>query len=202
MRVRIRRFGTLRFPNEADLSVAVPSSSRVCSPLRCTLEFHSYPPTRAPPRRTSGAHDRDSRHALSLPFDPSRRERRTEVSLLVWPLLTSRSVVDNSPRRHPFKHEARSPQVRMMAFPAQPPDLHRPSVGRESFAVMGPLTLLGTASYPVSVRRLDGFATPLLSALPSRSAPCGSLRSLRPSSGRTFTSGPSPMLGTPKKSQR
>ncbi|CAA9299083.1 MAG: hypothetical protein AVDCRST_MAG68-211, partial [uncultured Gemmatimonadetes bacterium] len=35
--------------------------------------------------------------------------------------------------------------------------------------------------------------------LPSRSAPCGSLRSLRPSSGRTFTSGPSPMLGTPQR---
>ncbi|CAA9332785.1 MAG: hypothetical protein AVDCRST_MAG68-2511, partial [uncultured Gemmatimonadetes bacterium] len=33
----------------------------------------------------------------------------------------------------------------------------------------------------------------------SRSAPCGSLRSLRPSSGRTFTSGPSPMLGTPQR---
>lgn len=30
------------------------------------------------------------------------------------------------------------------------------------------LALLGNASYPVSVRRLAGFATPLLSALPSR----------------------------------
>src|SRR5690606_13618259 len=68
--------------------------------------------------------------------------------------------------------------------------------GRESFAFHCTLALLGSASYPVSVRRLDGFATPLLSALPSRSALCGSLRSLRPSSGRTFTSGPSPMLGT------
>src|SRR5687768_7358300 len=86
-----------------------------------------------------------------------------------------------------------------MAFPAQPPDLRRLSFGRESFAVIGPLALLGNASYPVSVRRLDGFATPLLSALPSRSAPCGSLRSLRPSSGRTFTSGSLFMLGTPRK---
>ena len=73
VRVRIRRFGTLRFPNKADLSVEIPSSPSACSPLRCTLEFHSYPPTRAPPRRTSGAHDRDSRHALSLPFGPSHR---------------------------------------------------------------------------------------------------------------------------------
>jgi hypothetical protein len=55
-----------------------------------------------------------------------------------------------------------------MAFPAQPPDLHRPSFGRESFAFHCTLALLGSASYPVSVRRLDGFATPLLSALPSR----------------------------------
>ncbi len=68
-----------------------------------------------------------------------------------------------------------------------------------AIAVTGPLALLGNASYPVSVRRLDGFATPLLSALPSRSAPCGSLRSLRPSSGRTFTSGPLFMLGTPQE---
>jgi hypothetical protein len=36
------------------------------------------------------------------------------------------------------------------------------------------LALLRSASYPVSFRRLDGFATPLLSALPSQSAPCGS----------------------------
>lgn len=86
-----------------------------------------------------------------------------------------------------------------MAFPAQPPDLRRLGLGRKSFAVSGPLALLGTASYPVSVRRLDGFATPLLSALPSRSAPCGSLRSLRPGSGGTLTLRPSPMLGIPQK---
>ena len=55
-----------------------------------------------------------------------------------------------------------------MAFPAQPPDLRRLSFGRESFAFLCTLALLGNASYPVSVRRLDGFATPLLSALPSR----------------------------------
>jgi hypothetical protein len=55
--------------------------------------------------------------------------------------------------------------------------------------------LSGEAGAVHSVRPRDGFATPLLSALSSRSAPCSSLRSLRPSSGRTFTSGPSPMLG-------
>jgi hypothetical protein len=41
-----------------------------------------------------------------------------------------------------------------MPFPAQPPDLHRPSLGRESFAASGPLALLDSASYPISVRRL------------------------------------------------
>ena len=42
----------------------------------------------------------------------------------------------------------------MVAFPAQPPDLHRLSFGRESFAVHGPLALLGSAYYPVRVPRL------------------------------------------------
>ena len=41
-----------------------------------------------------------------------------------------------------------------MAFSAQPPDLHRPSLGRESFAAVGPLALPDSASYPVPVRRL------------------------------------------------
>ena len=59
-------------------------------------------------------------------------------------------------RRRPFRREARSPQVRTVTFPAQPPDLRRLSLGRESFAFMCPLALLGNASYPVSVRRLAG----------------------------------------------
>jgi hypothetical protein len=41
-----------------------------------------------------------------------------------------------------------------MAFSAQPPDLHRLSLGRESFAAVGPLALLDSASYPIPVRRL------------------------------------------------
>jgi hypothetical protein len=42
----------------------------------------------------------------------------------------------------------------MVAFPAQSPDLHRLSFGRESFAVPCPLALLGTALYPVLVHQL------------------------------------------------
>lgn len=41
-----------------------------------------------------------------------------------------------------------------MTVSAQSPDLHRLSVGRESFAVIGPLALLGNASYPIPVRQL------------------------------------------------
>src|SRR5437870_2386988 len=61
-------------------------------------------------------------------------------------------------------------------------------LGRESFAVSCPLALIGPASDPVSVRRPAGLATPLLSATPSRSLPCGSLGSLRPTPQRTCTS--------------
>ena len=40
-----------------------------------------------------------------------------------------------------------------MTFPARLPDLRRLTFGRESFAVIGPLALVGTASDPVSVRQ-------------------------------------------------
>jgi hypothetical protein len=41
-----------------------------------------------------------------------------------------------------------------MTFSAQPPDLHRLSLDRESFAAFCPLALLGSASYPIPVRQL------------------------------------------------
>jgi hypothetical protein len=45
-----------------------------------------------------------------------------------------------------------------VAFSARLPGLQHLSFGRESFAVIGPLALLGTASYPVSVRQpADSF---------------------------------------------
>ena len=54
----------------------------------------------------------------------------------------------------------------MMTFPAPSPDLHRLSLGRESFAAIGPLALLGRACYPVRVPRRAGslpaaFSRPL-----------------------------------------
>src|SRR5712691_10119627 len=67
---------------------------------------------------------------LSHPFGPSppvnlpapRRLSRLPASPTVLrPLLTSRAAS----RRRPFRHKARSPQVRNSAFLAQPPDLRR-----------------------------------------------------------------------------
>ena len=50
-----------------------------------------------------------------------------------------------------------------MAFSAQPPDLHRLSLGRQSFAALGPLALLDSASYPIPVRRLTDSLAPSFS---------------------------------------
>lgn len=66
-------------------------------------------------------------------------------------LLTSRSVL----RRRPFRHEARSHQVRTRSFPAQPQDLRDFDL-TTGFAVMSLLALLHRASYPILVDRLMG----------------------------------------------
>ena len=47
----------------------------------------------------------------------------------------------------------RSPQIRRLPFAARPPDLHRLIFDHEGFALLGPLALIGSAFYPVSVRR-------------------------------------------------
>jgi len=99
--------------------------------------------------------------------------------------------------RRPFRHKARSPQVRTMAFPAQPPDLRRfasvvrasRSSARSPCSAAPPIRFLFVGS--------TGSLPRFFQRSPHGIAPCGSLRSLRPSSGRTLTSGPSPMLGTP-----
>ena len=50
------------------------------------------------------------------------------------------------------------PRQDASAVPARAPELRGLTVGRESFAVTGPLTLVGPASYPVAVRRPTGLA--------------------------------------------
>ena len=69
---------------------------------------------------------------------------------LLRPLLTSHSGL----RRRPFRHKARSPQVRTQSFPAQPPDLRSLILDPKSFAIFCSLALIGFALYPVLVHRL------------------------------------------------
>jgi hypothetical protein len=89
------------------------------------------------------------------------------------PRLTSRSDL----HRRPFRHEARSPQVRTHSFTARPPDLrHRNLVTRASRSLAR-----SPCSVPPSIRFL--FIGPQLrSALPphnrSPSCSCASLHSL------------------------
>ena len=80
---------------------------------------------------------------------------------LLRPLLTSRSGL----HRRPFRHEARSPQVRTHSFIAQPPDLRRLTLGHKSFAVICPLALVRTAFYLVLVHRLAIYAPRFLPTL-------------------------------------
>ena len=99
----------------------------------------------------------------SLSFGPSPFWRHLIGHLLelLRPLLTSRS----SSHCRPFRHKARSPQVRTHSFIAQPPDLRRPTLGHKSFAVSCPLALGGNALYPVLVHRLTIYAPRFLPTL-------------------------------------
>ena len=105
----------------------------------------------------------------SFSFSPSS----TLASKLLRLRLTSRS----GSHRHPFRHKARSPQVRTHSFTARPPDLRRrPLVTRASRSVAR-----SPWSAPPSIRFL--FIGPQLrSTLPphtrSPSCSCASLRSL------------------------
>ena len=123
---------------------------------------------------------------------------------LLWPLLTSRSAV--FPRRRPFRRKARSPQVRYVTFPAQPPDLRRLTLGCWSFAVVCPLAPVGTASYPVSVRQL-AVSLPASFSADLAVGPVARLVALRFARGRcnllpqrTFTSKPRPCWAHKRKS--
>ena len=113
MRVRIRRFGTLRFPVQADLSAVVRSSPIVSVPRfavlsGCTLCFsESSADVRGHLWNTIEIRTIPSPFRSALRIGAVHGPRSPP---LLWPLLTSRSAVDNSPRRRPFRHEARSPQ--------------------------------------------------------------------------------------------
>ena len=90
---------------------------------------------------------------LLRPFSDSRR--------LIRPLLTSRSAS----WRRPFRHKARSPQVRTRSFTAQPSHLRRLALGHKSFAVACLFALAGAASDAIRVPRLTVFAPCFLPTL-------------------------------------
>ena len=109
-------------------------------------------------------------------------------------LLRRRLTPRTAPLRCPFRHEARSPQVRASTFEARPLDIRRPALATRAswFQAHSP-------------RRTDASIQFLFIGLPLRSAlplhgrspfrSCALLRSRWPVHGRTFTFGWMPMLG-------
>ena len=85
-----------------------------------------------------------------------------------------------------------------MTFPAQSPDLRRfPLVaGASRSVVRSPRSAAPRIRFLFVDSRVRST---LRSAYASRRTPCASLRSLRPGSGRTFTSKSSPMPGPPQR---
>ena len=91
------------------------------------------------------------------------------------------------------------PGVRHNSFAAQPPDLLlRFYVYLSGFGLYGNLALR-LALYPVSVRRLAGFATPLPPPSPLLMPACGSLHLAVNTCGGTFTRKNCAVPGTPIK---
>ena len=150
----------------------------------CPPEPSALRPARRYPRlrirHSSSEHRRD--------FNPPEQHAAQRT---LRPRLTSRSAS----QRCPFRHKARSPQVRLR-------DLHRTAagstqwlLGRYGFAVSRPLALTHHALYPVPVRRLAvllrASSRPHLAVTLLRfaSARCGLLTQ------RTFTSKSRAMRG-------
>ena len=142
---------------------------------------------------------------MAIPLQGSRatypplRSALQRITRLLWPRLTSRSVI---PRR-PFRHKARSPRVRALTFSARPPDLRSFAlITRASrFYARSPCSATPCIRFLFIGSRLR-FTLPLHARSPSRS--CASLHSLWPTYERTFTSKIMPMPGVrePQARQR
>ena len=123
---------------------------------------------------------------------------------VLWPQLTPGHYTLFRTRLHSafasvFASLTGPPGVRHNSFAAQPPDLLlRFYVYPWGFSLFCNLTHR-LASYPVSVRRLFGFATPLLPLLPLLVAACGSLHLAVNTRGGTCTCKNRAMPGTQKK---
>ena len=123
---------------------------------------------------------------------PSRSALHRAFAWLLWPLLTSRSAVRTA---SPFRAQGEISPGKVSDLLRATAGFTLTACGRESFAVACPLALPCTPAIRflfVSPR----VRYPLLSALPSRSAPCGSLGSLRPTPQGTSTPKSQSMLGT------
>ena len=122
---------------------------------------YAHPP-RSPQHLTHGL---AALHVLRLShsFGPSRSPSGLVglVLPLLQPLLTSRSGTS----RRPFRHKARSPQVRVAHLHRTTAASTPPRLGHKSFAVLGPLALLGNAFYAVLVHRLAIYAPRFLPTL-------------------------------------
>ena len=104
---------------------------------------------------------------------------------VLWPQLTPGHYAFIS--HSAFASLTGPPGVRHNSFAAQPPDLLlRFYVYLSGFGLLCTLAHR-LASYPVSVRRLLGFATPLPPLLPLLVAACGSLHLAVNTRGGTFT---------------
>ena len=124
---------------------------------------------------------------------PSRSALRRTTRLL-RPLLTSRS----GQARRPFRHKARSPQVRTRSFAAQSPHLRHLALTTRASQPSACSPCL--AAPQMRFVYLDsGFRSTLPSHARSPSRSCASLRSLWSACGRTRTSKIAPMLGAQKK---
>src|SRR5688572_15149742 len=131
MRVRIRRFGRLRAGASALARTTTNSISRWSSPelpsprrrrgFTAALAMGGFTPCLQGELRLLGHLEPspfETHGRFCSPFRSALHPAHT-TAWLIWPRLTSRSVL---PRR-PFRREARSPRVRTQAFPARPPDL-------------------------------------------------------------------------------
>ena len=202
MRVRIRRFERSRLAKPAFPSLRVLSRRERPAPLREASGLHPCALARVPHGRMSGTWHRRDSWSFRSPFRSALRQLGFQGPALSGWLLRPRLTSRSASQRCPFRHQARSPQVRLRDLPRTTAGSTQWLFGRYGFAVFGPLALTHHALYPVPVRRLASLlhasSGPHLTVTPLRfaSARCDLLAQ------RTFTSKSRAMLGAPQKAAR
>ncbi|MDB5745555.1 MAG: hypothetical protein JWP72_403, partial [Massilia sp.] len=173
------------------LCLPVPVAGAVFHRWPLWTRLHPALPRPAPLERASDAvHDSSTRCWTLLLVRPFARDAATTAS------------ADFSLRfffhRRPFRHEARSPQVRTHSFPAQPPDLRRFALTTRAsrFHARSPCLAAPSIRF-LFIGSQFRSALPLHGRSPFRS--CASLRSLWSARGGTCTRKSAPMLGAHEK---